>query len=63
MAIPIKAIPTLYGEEAARIRRKIDEVEERFASRPQRDITKDPGYIMMRKIIEKSERVMTQMGI
>ena len=63
MAIPIKAIPTLYGEEAARIRRKIDEVEERFASRTQSDITKDPGYIMMRKIIEKSERVMTQMGI
>lgn len=35
MAIPIKAIPTLYGEEAARLRRKIDEVEERFASRPE----------------------------
>lgn len=30
MAIPIKAIPTLYGEEAARLRRKIDEVEERL---------------------------------
>ena len=39
MAIPIKAIPTLYGEEAARLRRKIDEVEERFASRPKRDTT------------------------
>lgn len=40
----------------ARLRRKIDEVEERFASRPERDITKEPGYIMMRKIIEKSNR-------
>ena len=56
MAIPIKAIPTLYGEEAARLRRKIDEVEERFVSRPERDITKEPGYIMMRKIIETSNR-------
>lgn len=56
MAIPIKAIPTLYGEEAARLRQKIDEVEERFANRPQRDITQDSGYIMMRKIVEKAKQ-------
>lgn len=55
MAIPIKAIPTLYGEEAARLRQKIDEVEERFENGPQRDITKDSGYIMMRKIVEKAK--------
>lgn len=56
MAIPIKAIPTLYGEEAARLRQRIDEVEERFANIPQRDITKDSGYIMMRKIVDKAKQ-------
>lgn len=56
MAIPIKAIPTLYGDEAARLRQKIDEAEESFAKRPQRDITKDSGYIMMRKVVEKAEQ-------
>lgn len=56
MAIPIKAIPTLYGEEAARLRQSIDEVEERFANRPQRDITKDAGYQNMRKIVERAKQ-------
>ncbi len=54
MALPIKGIPTLYGEEARRLREKIEEVEKKFDASPPRDITKDPRYIMALKIIEKA---------
>ena len=54
MAIAIKAIPTLYGEEARRFRDMADEVERRHALRPKRDITKDPEYIAMREMLKRS---------
>ena len=40
MATAIKAIPTLYGEEARRFRNLADKAERRFDRRPMRDITK-----------------------
>lgn len=54
MATAIKAIPTLYGEAARRFRDLADEAERRYDERPKRDITKDPSYIAMCKILERS---------
>ena len=54
MAIAIKAIPTLYGEEARRFREMADEVERRYALRPKRDITKTPEYVAMREMLKRS---------
>ena len=54
MAIAIKAIPTLYGEDAARFRDAIEQTDREFDARPQRDITKDARYIMMKNILRKA---------
>lgn len=54
MALAIKAIPTLYGEEARRFREMADETEHRYDLRPKRDITHDPRYRAMRRILERS---------
>ena len=54
MATAIKAIPTLYGDEARRFRDMADEAERKYALRPKRDLTKDPDYIAMRTILERS---------
>ncbi len=54
MAIAIKAIPTLYGEDAVRFREAIEQADREFDARPQRDITKDARYIMMKNILRKS---------
>ena len=54
MALEIKAIPTLYGEEARRFREMADEAERRYDMRPKRDIKADPRYVVMRKILEQS---------
>lgn len=54
MATAIKAIPTLYGDEARRFREMADETERKFEMRPKRDITADPRYKAMRKILERS---------
>lgn len=42
MALAIKAIPTLYGEEAREFQKKADEVERRYLERPQRNLNNDP---------------------
>ena len=42
MALAIKAIPTLYGEEALRFREMAEEVERKYDMRPKRDIKKNP---------------------
>ena len=55
MATAIKAIPTLYCEEARRFREMAEEAERKFAARPKRDFTTDPRYIAMRKILERSK--------
>ncbi|WP_337671707.1 hypothetical protein [Prevotella sp.] len=54
MAIAIKAIPTLYGEDAVRFRKEIEKVDKEYDLRPKRDITKDPRYAMMKKILSKA---------
>ena len=54
MATAIKAIPTLYGEEARRFRDMADEAERRYAQRPNRDLKKDPYYIAMREMLKRS---------
>ena len=54
MAYPIKAIPTLYGEEACRFQEMADETERKYDISPKRDIKKDPRYRAMRTILERS---------
>ena len=54
MATAIKAIPTLYGDAARRFRDMADEAERKYDERPKRDITKDPSYIAMCRILERS---------
>ena len=54
MATAIKAIPTLYGDEARRFREMADETERRYeaASRPNRD--NNPFVISMREMLKRS---------
>ena len=54
MATTIKAIPTLYGNEAHRFRLMADEIEQKYDQRPKRDLTTDPRYMAMRRILERS---------
>ena len=54
MALAIKAIPTLYGEEARRFQEIADETERKCDISPKRDIKKDPRYRAMRTILERS---------
>ncbi len=55
MATTIKAIPTLYGEEARRFRNMAEETERKYQLRPKRDLKADPRYQAMRKILERSQ--------
>ena len=50
MATAIKAIPTLYGEEAARFRKAADAAERRYAEHGPIDWAKDKGVLMARQI-------------
>ena len=45
MALAIKAIPTLYGEETREFRERADEVERRFMERPRRNLNNDPKIL------------------
>ena len=54
MAYPIKAIPTLYGEEARRFQDMADETERKYDISPKRDFKKDPRYRAVRTILERS---------
>ena len=54
MALAIKAIPTLYGDEARRFQEMADETERKYDISPKRDIKKDPRYRAMRTILERS---------
>lgn len=64
MALAIKAIPTLYGDEARRFRDMADETERKYDLRPKRDITEDPRYRSMRKILERfSLAILTYLSI
>ena len=50
MALAVKAIPTLYGEEAREFRDRADEVERRYVERPKRDLNNDPLILEVRKM-------------
>lgn len=54
MATAIKAIPTLYGEEATRFRQMAEDAERRFESAPVRDRKSDPYVINMRNMLQRS---------
>ena len=50
MALAVKAIPTLYGEEAREFRDRADEVERRYLERPRRNLNNDPLILEVRKM-------------
>lgn len=58
MARPIKVIPTLEGEAAATFLKRAEDAERRYKERKEagtlRDITKDPGFISMKRILKNS---------
>ncbi len=54
MAIAIKAIPTLHGEDAIRFREEIEKVDKEYDLRPKHNLTQDPRYAMMKKILSKA---------
>ncbi len=59
MARPIKVIPTLEGEAAATFLKRAEDAERRYKERKEagtlRDITKDPGFISMKRILKNSK--------
>lgn len=54
MATAIKAIPTLYGEDAIRFREEMEANEQAFLNRPKKDREKDPFVIKMRAMLKRS---------
>ncbi len=58
MAIPIKAIPTLIGEDAIRFREEMETNEKDFLRREKegklKDRDKDPFVIKMREVLKRS---------
>lgn len=57
MALPIKAIPTLYGEEARRFRLMAEKAEKSYAEHGPKNISNDPRYLAMKCILAKSGMV------
>ena len=59
MSRPIKELPTLTGEATANFLKRADAAVRRYKERKEtgtlRDITKDPGYISMKKILQNSK--------
>ena len=53
MALAVKAIPTLYGEEAREFRDRADEVERRYLERPRRNLNNDPKILAVSEILRK----------
>ena len=54
MAIAIKAIPTLYGEEATRFRMAMERAEAEYDVCEKQDIKADPMYAAMKRMLERS---------
>ena len=50
MATAIKAIPTLYGEDAIRFKKKADETERCYKDSPKIDWGNNPKVLEVRKI-------------
>ena len=55
MALAIKSIPDLCGEDAVRFREEIEKVDKKNDSRPERKLTEDPRYATMKKILSKAK--------
>lgn len=56
MATAIKAIPTLYGEEAIRFKERAEKVERNYKAQPKIDWNKNPEVIAVRKMWAEMER-------
>lgn len=56
MATAIKAIPTLYGEEAIRFKERAEEAERKYKAQPKIDWNKNPEVIAVRKMWAEMER-------
>ena len=54
MATAIKAIPTLYGEDAIRFREEMEASEQAFLNCPKKDREKYPFVIKMRAMLKRS---------
>ena len=54
MATVIKAIPTLYGEDAARFLAAAEAAEKRYAEHGPIDWSKDPGVLAARRMFEQA---------
>lgn len=54
MAIAIKAIPTLYGDDAINFREKADSVEKKFLTCKTKDKSKDSFVIKMHEMLKRS---------
>ena len=60
MATAIKAIPTLYGEEATRFRTMAEEAEKHYEAAPKCDRNSDPFVIRMRTMLHRSGMPVVQ---
>lgn len=54
MALAIKAIPTLIGEDAIRFREEMERNEQSLQNLPKKDREKDPFIIEMREMLKRS---------
>ena len=54
MALAVKAIPTLYGAEAIRLREEMEAGEAAYESHPRRNRDNDPFIIQMRAMLQRS---------
>lgn len=54
MATAIKAIPTLYGEDAIRFREEMERNEQAFIQTGSHDRDSDPFVIKMREMLKRA---------
>lgn len=54
MALAIKAIPTLYGDDAINFRKKADSVEKKYLSQKDKEKSKDLFVIKMHEMLKRS---------
>lgn len=54
MALEIKAIPTLQGEDAIRFREDMERADRQFAKATMRDRSRDPFVIGMHEMLKRS---------
>lgn len=62
MALAIKAIPTLYGEEARRFQDMADETERQYDISPKRDIKKILAIVQCAQYSKGQTLIINSMG-